>query len=115
MWKLEGAAMEPKPVQSPTRPSGRRQRPKGMRRAVRHGDGFFGAGSQTTAQFTEQVKMVREELARRTGTLRHFRIAKRVYIHVDDDAGPRARADGAGPRLPVRWAELVEEHRVRPT
>jgi probable F420-dependent oxidoreductase len=86
-WKLSGASMEPKPVQKPHPPvwfGG--SVPAGMRRAVRHGDGFMGAGSQTTAQFTEQVKVVKEELkaqARDPGT---FRIGKRVYVHVDDDA-----------------------------
>jgi alkanesulfonate monooxygenase SsuD/methylene tetrahydromethanopterin reductase-like flavin-dependent oxidoreductase (luciferase family) len=70
--------------------------PTALRRAVRHGDGFFGAGSTTTAAFAEQVSTVRHELdehGRDPGT---FRIAKRVYIAVDDDAG-RARqrmADG---------------------
>jgi probable F420-dependent oxidoreductase len=87
LWKLQGASMEPKPVQKPYPPlwfGG--SVPAGMRRAVRHGDGFMGAGSQTTAQFAEQVKVVREELSaqgREPGT---FPIGKRVYAHVDDDA-----------------------------
>ena len=87
LWKLQGASMEPKPVQKPYPPiwfGG--SAPAGMRRAVRHGDGFMGAGSQTPPQFAEQVKVVREELSaqgREPGT---FRIGKRVYIHVDDDA-----------------------------
>jgi probable F420-dependent oxidoreductase len=86
-WKLHGASMEPKPVQRPCPPvwfGG--SAPAGMRRAVRHGDGFMGAGSQTPAQFAEQVKVVREELdaqGRNPGT---FRIGKRVYVYVDDDA-----------------------------
>jgi alkanesulfonate monooxygenase SsuD/methylene tetrahydromethanopterin reductase-like flavin-dependent oxidoreductase (luciferase family) len=57
-----------------------------MRRAVRHGDGFMGAGSQTTAQFAEQVKVVREELTAQDRQPDTFRIGKRVYVHVDDDA-----------------------------
>jgi probable F420-dependent oxidoreductase len=91
IWKLEGAAMEPKPVQKPYPPiwvGG--SHPNGMRRAVRIGDGFFGAGSQTTMAFSEQVKIVREELAERERDPSTFAIAKRVYIHVDDDPG-RAR------------------------
>ena len=90
-WKLDGAAMEPKPVQKPHPPiwvGG--SHPNGMRRAVRIGDGFFGAGSQTTMAFSEQVKIVREELAERERDPSTFAIAKRVYIHVDDDPG-RAR------------------------
>jgi probable F420-dependent oxidoreductase len=87
LWKLEGASMEPKPVQQPYPPvwfGG--SAPAGMRRAVRNGDGFMGAGSQTTAQFAEQVKVVREELSAQGRLPDTFRIGKRVYIHVDDDA-----------------------------
>jgi alkanesulfonate monooxygenase SsuD/methylene tetrahydromethanopterin reductase-like flavin-dependent oxidoreductase (luciferase family) len=57
-----------------------------MRRAVRHGDGFMGAGSQTPAQFAEQVKVVREELSAQGRDPDTFRIGKRLYVHVDDDA-----------------------------
>ncbi len=55
-WQLDQASMEPKPVQKPHPPvwfGG--SAPAGMRRAVRHADGFMGAGSQTPAQFAEQV------------------------------------------------------------
>jgi probable F420-dependent oxidoreductase len=93
-WQLRGAAMEPKPVQKPHPPlwfGG--SVPAGMRRAVRHGDGFMGAGSQTTAQFTEQAKVVREELSAQGRDPGTFRIGKRVYVHVEDDA------ERAGQRL----------------
>jgi len=91
IWQLHGATMEPKPVQRPHPPiwfGG--SAPAGMRRAVRHGDGFMGAGSQTVAQFAGQVRVVREELDREGRAPDSFRIGKRVYIHVDDDAA-RAR------------------------
>lgn len=87
LWKLEGASMEPKPVQKPHPPvwfGG--SAPAGMRRAVRHGDGFMGAGSQTAAQFADQVNVVREELSAQGREPDTFRIGKRVYVHVDDDA-----------------------------
>ena len=87
LWKLQGATMEPKPVQKPHPPvwfGG--SAPAGMRRAVRHGDGFMGAGSQTPAQFAEQVKVVRKELSAQGREPDTFRIGKRVYVHVDDDA-----------------------------
>ena len=87
LWKLQRAAMEPKPVQKPYPPvwfGG--SAAAGMRRAVRHGDGFMGAGGQTTAQFAEQVKVVREELSAQGRAPDTFRIGKRVYVHVDDDA-----------------------------
>jgi probable F420-dependent oxidoreductase len=86
-WKLEGASMEPKPVQKPYPPlwfGG--SVPAGMRRAVRHGDGFMGAGSQTPTQFAAQVKVVKEELNAQGRDPGSFRIGKRVYVQVDDDA-----------------------------
>jgi probable F420-dependent oxidoreductase len=91
IWKLEGATMEPKPVQKPHPPiwvGG--NHPDGLRRAVRIGDGFFGAGSQTTAAFAEQVEIVRAELVERERDPSTFAFAKRVYVHVDDDPA-RAR------------------------
>jgi probable F420-dependent oxidoreductase len=91
IWKLDGAAMEPKPLQKPHPPiwvGG--NHPDGLRRAVRIGDGFIGAGSQTTAAFAEQVQIVRAELVASERDPSTFAIAKRVYVHVDDDA-TRAR------------------------
>jgi probable F420-dependent oxidoreductase len=91
-WQLHGAAMEPKPFQKPGPPiwfGG--NHPAALRRAVRHGAGFFGAGSQTTEQFTDQARIVRDELAAQDRDPSTFRVAKRVYIAVDDD-GERARA-----------------------
>jgi probable F420-dependent oxidoreductase len=97
LWKLQGASMEPKPVQKPYPPiwfGG--SAPAGMRRAVRHGDGFMGAGSQTVAQFAEQVEVVRQELTAQDRDPASFRIGKRVYIHVEDDeARARRRLEDA--------------------
>ena len=90
-WQVKGAAMEPKPFQKPFPPlwfGG--SHPAALRRAVRHGDGFFGAGSTTTADFAGQVRIVREALAETGRDAAGFRIAKRVYIAIGDD-GARAR------------------------
>ena len=87
LWQLQGATMEPKPVQKPHPPvwfGG--SAAAGMRRAARHGDGFMGAGSQTTARYAEQVALVKEELGAQNRDLDSFRFGKRVYVHVDDDA-----------------------------
>src|ERR1700716_1559633 len=90
-WQLEGAAMEPKPFQKPYPPIWfGANHPAALRRAVHYGDGFFGAGSTTTARFAEQVPIVREALAEAGRDPAGFRIAKRVYIAVDDNA-ERAR------------------------
>src|SRR3984957_760017 len=110
-WKLQGASMEPKPVQKPYPPvwfGG--SAPAGMRRAVRHGDGFMGAGSQTPAQFAEQVKVVREELTAQGREPDTFRIGKRVYVHVENDAAlGRQRLDDALTRHYGRggWSEHI--------
>jgi probable F420-dependent oxidoreductase len=97
-WQLEGVAMEPKPFQKPGPPVwfGGSSAPA-LRRAVRLGDGFFGAGSVTTAQFAGHVPIVRDELAAQGRDPARFPVAKRVYIAVDDDA-ERARA-GMGAAL----------------
>jgi len=111
LWKLEGASMEPKPVQKPHPPiwfGG--SVPAGMRRAVRHGDGFMGAGSQTIAQFAEQVRVVREELSAQGREPDTFRIGKRVYVQVDDDASRgRHRLEDALTRHYGRggWSEHI--------
>jgi probable F420-dependent oxidoreductase len=90
-WQLDDAAMEPKPLQKPHPPIWfGANHPAALRRAVRFGDGFFGAGSSTTARFAEQVEIVRAALAESGRDPHGFGIAKRVYIGVDDDAD-RAR------------------------
>ena len=86
-WQLEGASMEPKPFQKPAPPVWiGANHPNSLRRAVRLGDGFIGAGSSTTAQFVEHVQTVRAALAETGRDPASFRIAKRVYLGVDDDA-----------------------------
>jgi alkanesulfonate monooxygenase SsuD/methylene tetrahydromethanopterin reductase-like flavin-dependent oxidoreductase (luciferase family) len=90
-WQLAGAAMEPKTFQKPCPPiwfGG--SHPSAVRRAARYANGFFGAGSQPTAQFASQVQVVRDALAEGGRSDSGFRIAKRVYIAVDNDTG-RAR------------------------
>lgn len=110
-WQLEGASMEPKPAQKPHPPiwiGG--NHPDALRRAARLGDGFFGAGSTSTAQFAEQTPVVRDALAELGKDASAFRFAKRVYIHVDDD-GERARdrLDAALARHYGRpgWTEVI--------
>jgi len=61
-----------------------------LRRAVKYGNGFFGAGSSTTKQFAEQVPIVRQALAEAERDAATFKIGKPVYIAIDDDA-QRAR------------------------
>jgi probable F420-dependent oxidoreductase len=90
-WQLKDAPMEPKPAQKPYPPvwfgaNGE----AALRRAVRLGDGFFGAGSTPTDRFARQVEIVRAALAESGRDPASFPIAKRLYTIVDDD-GERAR------------------------
>ncbi|TDD32176.1 TIGR03619 family F420-dependent LLM class oxidoreductase [Nonomuraea terrae] len=80
------ATMEPKTYQKPYPPvwiGG--HRPAAIRRAVRHGDGFVGAGAATTAAFAEQVRTLRAELERAGRDPAGFGVAKRVYVSVGEE------------------------------
>jgi probable F420-dependent oxidoreductase len=116
-WQLRDAAMEPKPFQKPYPPlwfggSG----PVALRRAVRLGHGFFGAGSTPTAKFAGQVRVVREALADAGRPAEDFPIAKRVYIAVDADAGrARERINAALERLYGRRVPDIEAAAVAGT
>ncbi len=84
--QVDDLPIQPKPVQRPHPPiwfGG--QAPKALARAVRHGDAFLGAGSSTTATFTEAVRGVRRELAEQGKDPARFQIGKRVYLMIDDD------------------------------
>jgi probable F420-dependent oxidoreductase len=112
--QLSKAAMEPKPAQKPHPPIwfGANGAPA-LQRAARLADGFFGAGSTTTARFAEQVPVVRQALAAAGRDYAAFPIAKRVYIAVSDDtARARERMNAAlesiyGRRIPDIEAAAV--------
>jgi probable F420-dependent oxidoreductase len=116
-WQLKDAAMEPKPFQKPYPPLwfGAASEPA-LRRAVRLGHGFFGAGSSSTARFAEQVQVVRAALAKTGRPTESFPIAKRVYVAIDEDAGrARARMNSALERLYGQRSEAIEAAAVAGT
>jgi alkanesulfonate monooxygenase SsuD/methylene tetrahydromethanopterin reductase-like flavin-dependent oxidoreductase (luciferase family) len=116
-WQLKDAPMEPKPFQKPHPPLwfGAAGEPA-LRRAVRLGNGFFGAGSSPTARFAEQVKVVREALAEAGRPPESFPIAKRVYVGIDDGAGrARERMNAALARLYGSRVEAIEAAAVAGT
>jgi probable F420-dependent oxidoreductase len=93
-WQLKNAPMEPKPLQRPHPPLWfGASHPNALRRAVRHGDAFIGAGSSTPDQFAEQVKTIRAYLQETGRDPASFPIAKRVYIAIDE------RKERAGAQL----------------
>jgi len=109
-WQIQDQGIEPKPFQKPHPPlwfgaAG----PTAVRRAVRLGTGFFGAGSSPTARFADQVTVVQEALGDAGRPPGSFPIAKRVYITIDDDAGrARARTDATLERLYGFRSEAIE-------
>jgi probable F420-dependent oxidoreductase len=96
-WRLDNAAMEPKPVQRPHPPIWfGAHHPNALRRAVELGDAFMGAGSLGTAPFADEVRLLRRLLEDAGRDPASYPIGKRVYLAVDRD---RARA---GKRL-AEW------------
>lgn len=90
-WHFENVPMEPKPAQKPHPPVWFGARDAiGLRRAVRHGDGWMGAGSSSSADFVNQVGILRRLFDEEKRDPARFAISKRVYLAVDDD---RARAE----------------------
>jgi probable F420-dependent oxidoreductase len=116
-WQLQNEAMEPKPFQKPYPPLwfGAAAEPA-LRRAVRRGDGFFGAGAAPTARFAEQVTLVRAALAEAGRPAGSFPIAKRVYVAIDDRAErARERMNAALTEVYGRRVEAIEAAAVTGT
>jgi probable F420-dependent oxidoreductase len=91
-YTLDRVAMEPKPMQKPHPPvwfGG--QNPKALHRAVKHADGYMGAGPTTTKDFATQVAHIRRFLEEEGRDPATFPLSKRVYLAVDNDAD-RAKA-----------------------
>lgn len=85
-WTLDGTQQVPRPVQLPHPPLWFGARSEaGLRRAVRLGDGWIGSGSEDRDVFRQQCGTLRRLLGERPDPSRPFRVAKRVYLAVDDD------------------------------
>jgi probable F420-dependent oxidoreductase len=96
-WQLENAAMEPKPLQRPHPPLWLgAHHPDALRRTVRWGHGFMGAGSASTATFAREMETVRGFLVEAGRDPATLDVGKRVYVAVDRDR------DRAGRRL-TEW------------
>ena len=84
-WSIQRFLLEIKPVQQPMPVWFGGGHPNAVRRAARHADGWMGAGTSTTAQFKENVGLLRRELEIRGRDPAAFPIAKRVYVSVATD------------------------------
>jgi probable F420-dependent oxidoreductase len=94
-FRVKHANLLPKPFQKPHPPiwfGG--SAPAALKRAVRRGDGFLGAGSSSTAEFKSHVQIIRQELEAAGRDPEGFPLTKRVFLAVDSDrerAGRRLR------------------------
>ncbi len=85
-WQFADVPMEPKPVQQPHPPLWFGARDTiGLRRAARLGDGWMGAGSSSSADFAQQVSLLRRFLEAEKRDPTQFPISKRVYVAIDND------------------------------
>lgn len=90
-WNFENVPMEPKPLQRPHPPIWLAARDAmGIRRAVRHGDGWMGAGSSAASDFVQQAAQMRAQLEQAGRDPASFPMSKRVYLAVDSN---RERAE----------------------
>ena len=100
-WNFENISMEPKPIQKP-RPSiifgGHHE--NALRRAVKHADGWMGAGSSSSGAFVRESGRIRQLLEESNRDAASFHFSKRVYLAVDDDEarGERRIRDWFGKR-----------------
>ncbi len=94
-FQIKDANLLPKPLQKPHPPiwfGG--SAPAVLKRAVKHGNGFIGAGNASTADFTSHVRILRQEIEAEGKDPEEFDIGKRVFLAVDKDrerAGRRLR------------------------
>jgi probable F420-dependent oxidoreductase len=85
-WNFTDVSMEPKPIQKPHLPlwfGGHHE--NALKRAVKYGSAWMGAGSSSSSAFIRESAMIRrflDEAKRDPGT---FSYGKRVYLAVDND------------------------------
>jgi probable F420-dependent oxidoreductase len=118
-WNFANVAMEPKPLQKPHPPIWFGARDEiALKRTVRHGDGWMGAGSSSTADFIAQSTMLRRLLAEAKRDPAAFPISKRVYLAIDDNReraekrlrqwfGERYKNADMAPRVSI-WGSVAE-------
>ena len=85
-WTLNDVSIQPKPLQRPHLPVwlGGHAAPA-LRRAVRLGDGWMGAGATRIDDFYTEIAQVREFMRKAGRDESSFTLSKRIYIAVDRD------------------------------
>ncbi len=84
-WNFTDVAMEPKPAQRPFPLWFGGHAEPALRRAVRFGHGFMGAGSSPTERFIKEHERITRFLDEAGRDPASFAISKRVYLAVDND------------------------------
>jgi probable F420-dependent oxidoreductase len=118
-WNFKEISMEPKPLQKPHLPiifGGHHE--NALRRAVKSGNGWMGAGSSSSASFIREAARIRNFLDEAGRDRASFHFSKRVYLAVDKDkvrgeqrirewfAGRYKNAD-LGPKVSI-WGSSAE-------
>jgi probable F420-dependent oxidoreductase len=118
-WNFDNVSMEPKPLQKPRLPiifGGHHE--NALRRAVKHADGWMGAGSSSSASFIRESARIRDMLAEAKRDPATFHFAKRVYLAADSDKvrgerrirdwfGKRYKNADLGPKVSI-WGSAAE-------
>ena len=85
-WNFDSVSLKPRPAQQPHPPIWFGARvPAALKRAVKHGDGFIGAGSSSFEDFVKQYGLLQQFLEKEGRDPETFGISKRVYVAVDRD------------------------------
>jgi len=85
-WNFDSVSLKPRPVQQPHPPIWFGARvPAALKRAVKYGDGFIGAGSSSFEDFVTQYGLLQQFLEEEDRDPYTFGISKRVYVAVDQD------------------------------
>jgi probable F420-dependent oxidoreductase len=118
-WNLDNVSMEPKPIQKPRLPiifGGHHE--NALRRAVKHADGWMGAGSSSSGSFIRESGRIRQLLEESSRDPRSFHFSKRVYLAVDNDEaraerrikdwfGKRYKNADLGPKVSI-WGSVAK-------
>jgi len=118
-WSFKDVAMEPKPLQKPHLPlwfGGHHE--NALRRAVKYGNGWMGAGSSSSNAFVRESALIRQFLDEAKRDPTSFGYGKRVYLAVDKDKArgekrirewfsKRYKNADLGPRVSI-WGSAAE-------
>ena len=88
VFRVEGATMEPKPLQKPHIPiwmGG--SHPSVLKRTAAIADGWMGAGSNTTSEYPGLVATLRHELEAIGRDPTTFPTSKRIYVSISENPG----------------------------